>query len=60
MFLFLLNFFRCGALSMTPKSVFGELFGDDEMSGSDDLVPSPSSMMRGQSQIPFTWSPFTQ
>ena len=40
-----------GALSTTtPKSVFGELFGDDETSGSDDSIASPTSSLSSESE----------
>jgi hypothetical protein len=44
----------CGVLSTTttPKSVFGELFGDDEMAGSDDSIPSPSSSSESEMDSP--------
>jgi len=43
----------CGVLSMmTPKNVFGELFGDDEMPGSDDSIPSPSSSSESEVDSP--------
>ena len=44
----------CGVLSTTttPKSVFGELFGDDEMSGSDDSIPSPTSSSESEVDSP--------
>ena len=44
----------CGVLSTTttPKSVFGELFGDDEMSGSDDSILSPTSSSESEVDSP--------
>ena len=43
----------CGVLSMmTPKNVFGELFGDDEVSGSGDSIPSPTSSSESEVDSP--------